>query len=204
MPNIESIHSFWHEASLVWTKGGWLMHPLFILTLYIYHTAFSLLLHINRHPLLQFQRKTQQKTKNLKTNSQIDIDLSHLNSKGDLQRYFDHLHQIILAPLKRRSHFLAILISAGPLMGLLGTVTGILNSFNGLSSNSGDKFQSIVRGISEALITTQTGLLIAIPAYFILAIIIQKRKTLENALHRLEQYQHRQIWTQTKFSNPKV
>jgi len=55
----------------------------------------------------------------------------------------------------------------------------------------GNRFDSIVTGISEALITTQTGLVISIPAIVILSLIIQRRNALVLAIARLERYNTR-------------
>jgi hypothetical protein len=62
-----------------------------------------------------------------------------------------------------------VCVSAAPLVGLLGTVTGMLSTFGALSSGSGgEKTMSMVAGgISEALITTETGLVIALPGLFL-------------------------------------
>jgi biopolymer transport protein ExbB len=50
-----------------------------------------------------------------------------------------------------------------PLLGFLGTVTGMINSFEALASVGLNNPAAVARGISEALITTAAGLMIAIP-----------------------------------------
>jgi biopolymer transport protein ExbB len=61
-----------------------------------------------------------------------------------------------------------VCVTAAPLFGLLGTVTGMLTTFGALASGSGgDQTMGMVAdGISEALITTETGLVIALPGLF--------------------------------------
>jgi biopolymer transport protein ExbB len=61
-----------------------------------------------------------------------------------------------------------VCVSAAPLVGLLGTVTGMLATFGALASGSGgEKTMGLVaKGISEALITTETGLVVALPGLF--------------------------------------
>jgi len=77
-----------------------------------------------------------------------------------------------LAWVQRRLPFIGVLAGAAPLAGLLGTVSGMLVTFSGLAtSNSAQPIDKIAVGISEALITTQAGLLIAIPAAFMLALL---------------------------------
>ena len=61
------------------------------------------------------------------------------------------------------------IITAAPLLGLLGTVLGIIKSFQILSVTEGlPSMTAISRGIAEALITTAAGLIIAVPSLFIL------------------------------------
>lgn len=68
------------------------------------------------------------------------------------------------------------LATIGPLLGLLGTVFGIIRSFNDIaSSNAMGRMEMLSRGISEALLTTAMGLSVAIPSvcvymYFISAV----------------------------------
>ncbi|MBW7933727.1 MAG: MotA/TolQ/ExbB proton channel family protein, partial [Gemmatimonadaceae bacterium] len=72
------------------------------------------------------------------------------------------LMQIVL---KKRS--LAMLATTGataPFVGLLGTTMGVVNAFQGMAAGGGGGISSIAAGISEALITTAFGLLVAIPA----------------------------------------
>nr|WP_228497346.1 MotA/TolQ/ExbB proton channel family protein [Shewanella intestini] len=56
-------------------------------------------------------------------------------------------------------------VSAAPLLGLLGTVHGLLNSFEVLAT---EHSTSISQGIAQALITTEVGLIVAIPAWILL------------------------------------
>ena len=61
-------------------------------------------------------------------------------------------------------HVIGTLISAAPLLGLLGTVGGIVHCFDALSGTLVLNQTSVAGGISEALLSTQFGLLIAVPA----------------------------------------
>lgn len=86
-----------------------------------------------------------------------------------------------------RYKFLQILIGCAPLMGLLGTVTGMLATFSGLAnSRGGETVDQIAGGISEALITTETGLIIAIFAYIPSYLIAKRQNELDNALTGME------------------
>ncbi|WOT05011.1 MotA/TolQ/ExbB proton channel family protein [Shewanella youngdeokensis] len=77
-----------------------------------------------------------------------------------------------------RSQQLAAWVTVLPLLGLLGTVSGLFDSFNGLAY--GDQ-QLLTGGIAEALLTTQLGLTTALPALLLLMLCQRRceRETLE-------------------------
>ncbi len=69
-----------------------------------------------------------------------------------------------ITKLESGTTFLATTASAGPFIGLFGTVWGIMNAFIGLSQVKSSSIQAVAPGISEALIATAIGLAAAIPA----------------------------------------
>jgi biopolymer transport protein ExbB len=70
--------------------------------------------------------------------------------------------QDYLASARRGLHVLDTIITLAPMLGILGTVTGIINSFQLLGDMTGQDPRAVVSGIAEALITTVAGLIIAI------------------------------------------
>jgi len=76
------------------------------------------------------------------------------------------------ARVRRRFDFTFMLIGVAPLLGLLGTVTGMFATFDGMAApGSGTPISVISRGVSEALLTTQTGLVIAVPSFIACALL---------------------------------
>lgn len=66
--------------------------------------------------------------------------------------------------MERRMGGLDVIVTMAPLLGILGTVTGIIKSFNVMTALEGvQQASAISAGIAEALITTAAGLIIAIP-----------------------------------------
>jgi biopolymer transport protein TolQ len=61
---------------------------------------------------------------------------------------------------------LAVIGTVSPLLGLLGTVIGVMNAFLGITVSGSSNIMSVAPGIAEALITTVAGLIVAIPAVF--------------------------------------
>ena len=71
---------------------------------------------------------------------------------------------VVIKPhLERFLPFLALTAAAGPLMGLLGTVLGIIKTFQAMALYGSGNQKNFTAGISEALITTAEGLVVAIP-----------------------------------------
>lgn len=119
-----------------------------------------------------------------------DADWSRETEKSTLRRDWAAFELDQLAWVERRLPFLAVLIGAAPLLGLLGTVGGMLVTFSGVAARQGSEpIDMISSGISRALITTQAGLVIAVPAAFILALLKSQIDHMEKELER--QLHHR-------------
>jgi biopolymer transport protein ExbB/biopolymer transport protein TolQ len=80
------------------------------------------------------------------------------------RRALERAQAIVHAELKRGVSTLATIASSSPFVGLLGTVVGIINAFKGIASAKSAGLSAVAGGISEALVTTAVGLLVAIPA----------------------------------------
>ncbi|MEM7143677.1 MAG: MotA/TolQ/ExbB proton channel family protein [Verrucomicrobiota bacterium] len=93
-----------------------------------------------------------------------------------------------LPPVDRNLKFMKVAMSAAPLWGLLGTVTGMLITFDSLARGGGsdDTMNNVAGGISEALITTQTGLMVALPGYFFYYFLSRQREAFSNFLFGME------------------
>ena len=71
-----------------------------------------------------------------------------------------------LKHMRRGMSVLDTIITAAPMLGILGTVTGIISSFNILGQMGVQEPQAVVSGIAQALITTAAGLIISIVTVF--------------------------------------
>jgi biopolymer transport protein ExbB len=68
-----------------------------------------------------------------------------------------------LRPYEQQLSILRALVACSPLLGLLGTVKGMITTFIALGGRGVASMDMLSVGISEALITTQVGLVVAIP-----------------------------------------
>ncbi len=80
------------------------------------------------------------------------------------KRALERSEAIVHSKLKRGLGGLATIGSTAPFIGLLGTVIGILNAFQSIASSKATGIGAVAGGISEALVTTAFGLIVAIPA----------------------------------------
>jgi len=78
------------------------------------------------------------------------------------------------AKLERYVGVVGTVAAISPLLGLLGTVTGMIKAFNVISTHGVGNPSSLAGGISEALITTAAGLIVAIPAYVMYRYLMSK------------------------------
>ncbi len=93
-----------------------------------------------------------------------------------------------LEPFDRQLKFMKICVNTAPLLGLFGTVTGMLATFAALASGSGGEqtMGDIAKGISEALITTEAGLVVALPGLFFHYYLSRKLRSYRNFLDDAE------------------
>jgi biopolymer transport protein ExbB/TolQ len=89
-----------------------------------------------------------------------DPDLTMERVARALERAAQRENQL----MKRGQGVLATVSSTAPFVGLLGTVMGIVNSFQSMAASGSGGLGTVSAGIAEALITTAFGLLVAIPA----------------------------------------
>ncbi len=85
-------------------------------------------------------------------------------SVGGIQRALLRASAAELSALEKNMSWLATTASVTPFVGLLGTVVGIINAFEGLGLEKTASIQVVAPGIAEALIATAAGLFAAIPA----------------------------------------
>lgn len=150
------------------------MWPLLLLAIFIYWNLFDL----------------------FSSFSQYDFDeIKQLTVKGTMDGYPDRVAvrnrvNIVKAEylphFERRLGFLSILAGVSPLLGLLGTVMGMLSTFSLMNSGDAKKIDLMAGGISEALITTQMGLIIAVPAILMITALKGKNNSLKSFFNKVE------------------
>ncbi len=169
------------------------MIPLFLLGVIIYGLGISINIFFRR---TNYKKVTPEQARAWvedpsKAEGQIGEILRYaqedVDSMEQIQTRFEEVRLSEVPRINLSIVVLSILVNTAPLMGLLGTVLGMLTTFQGISMGGAEKTTDLVaEGISEALITTQMGLFLAIPGYFLVYNVKAKRAGFESFLVRLE------------------
>lgn len=113
------------------------------------------------------------------------LNVGILHREYDMNKAMeDEAQQIV----KRMTQFMPVLdtmITVAPMLGILGTVTGIISAFKMLGASSTPDPKLVTAGIAEALITTAAGLIISIATVFPYNYF---RSRIEHAIHFMEKY----------------
>lgn len=160
-------------------RGGYMMYPLLISALIALTVIFERLYVLNRiyktpAPVVsslfnqiraQEMSKAEASCKNLKTpvGSVMMAGIEHFdNPIEEMELSMKNQAEAWVPLLERRIEIIDTVITAAPLMGLLGTITGMMGSFQVLSEKGVNEPNAITGGVAEALIATATGLVIAL------------------------------------------
>ena len=148
--------------------------------------AFGLLLAIERLitlSLIRMKVNKQLKSKEVKTNNPLGrvLKVRDEHPNADVEALELHLTEAILGEvpkLGRNLTIIKIISVVAPLMGLLGTVTGMINTFQAITLFGTGDPKLMAGGISTALVTTVLGLVVAIPMTLLYAMLNTRSKNI--------------------------
>lgn len=106
----------------------------------------------------------------------IDKGLSRLGRPlNDIQTAIENVGKLEVANLEKRISLVATVSSLGPMLGFLGTVTGMVTAFFDMA-NAGNNIdiQVLSSGIYEAMVTTVAGLIVGIIGYFLYNVLVTR------------------------------
>ncbi|AQQ70562.1 Biopolymer transport protein ExbB [Limihaloglobus sulfuriphilus] len=173
MNNLYEQSSLLQQAVEIWQAGGWAMIAIAATSLVMFTLGLNVSIRLSGRG---FTRVRENKWRHWINHPQhrrghigrlLDFVTGGETIK-DTAEFFEELHATEIAPFERDLKVMKICVGIAPLLGLLGTVTGMLSTFSALASGSGgDKTMGLVaEGISEALVTTETGLVVALAGLF--------------------------------------
>jgi len=107
----------------------------------------------------------------------LELGVRHAGDSRDILEELMFEKILSVRPkVERFLPFLSITTAASPLLGLLGTVIGMINTFNLLTIFGTGDAKSLSSGISEALVTTALGLIVAIPTLLMHGTLVRLAK----------------------------
>jgi len=115
---------------------------------------------------------------------------------GDRELDRKILDETVLKINRRLTDYLAVigvLAAIAPLLGLLGTVTGMIATFDVLAVFGTGNAKAMAGGISEALITTQTGLMVALPGLYMKGFLDRRALSLKQRVSAVGLYLRRHL-----------
>ncbi len=177
-----------------WAKGGWVMWPLLAVCVMMFWVGLRLWLQLGR---MQFRRLTERQWLSwIRRPDQGEGDVGEIirytrdgaYSPRHINLRFAEVAAAHLPPIDRQLSTLSALVGAAPLVGLLGTVFGMLVTFKALAvgGGGGQVTEAMALGISQALFPPEVGLCIALPGLVLVHLIKRRRQELEAFLARLE------------------
>ncbi len=171
------LQHMWHA----WAEGGVVMGAMALVAVITYACAITLLNHLQYRGLTKASdtvlrgwvarpEAAPQRIREL-----IRYTQDELHSVRDIEGRFREIEATKVTDVDRRLAFLNVLVISAPLFGLLGTVLGMLLTFKAIGVGGSSGSEIIARGISEALVCTQTGMMVAIPG-LVMAMIAKRRR----------------------------
>jgi biopolymer transport protein ExbB len=167
------LDGLWTQAIDIWTDGGWAMIALAVTAMVIFSLGCSVWLRLRDTGFQSLPEETWRQWIEYPALrrghlGRIMDAVTGCRTIKDSELAFEDLRTSEIRPFERDLRLMRICVTAAPLLGLLGTVTGMLSTFGALASGGGgDETMSMVSaGISEALITTETGLVVALAGLF--------------------------------------
>lgn len=206
--NLSDSEHLQHSLGIVWSywrSGGWLMVPLAVVAFLILQRYFSLLTRL-RAALSAPEECVDGLERRLSEGNAVGSVHDWLATlPGAVPRIARHVLARTQAGLSFHEAFrqcragemgqyehafyvMGALVAAAPLLGLLGTVFGMIETFHGVALRSGQTADLVAGGISQALITTQVGLVAALPGTFGLAHLHRLYQRLMNEIDRCQSH----------------
>jgi len=172
--------------------GGWVMYPLLISCMWMWYLIIKKIIDLHL-----FNRGWQPVQECIDNAGKDGFKCSYWQQKimdGFLHEKTDDMamNTQILDSLKTKHEgfvtqdvgSVALFASIAPLLGLLGTVGGMIRTFMVISEYGTGNAKALAGGISEALLTTQTGLVVAVPGLFMATFLARRSNGMLEKIER--------------------
>ena len=181
-------------------KGGWIMVVLAVLSVIAVYIFIERLIVVKRATNVDkgFMERIREYMKDGKIDSAralcsgSDTPIARMIEKGlsrlgrplsDINATIENVGNLEVAKLEKGVTLLSMIASAAPMIGFLGTVTGMIRAFYNMSmAGNNIDIELLSSGIYEAMITTVGGLIVGIIAYVFYTIIVARIQNVVNLL----------------------
>jgi biopolymer transport protein ExbB len=187
---------FW-EAYEYLQQGGWIMIPLGLASLAMWALIADRLVSyraytrddVDSSEALQAIAGSQDLAAGTGMRRQLlRAVLAERSGDAELDRNILHQHAIAMRPqIRQHLALIGVLAAIAPLLGLLGTVLGMIETFEVIALFGTGNAKAMAGGISVALVTTQAGLLVAVPGLLVSAALVRRARRLET---RFDEFTH--------------
>lgn len=213
------------QSTLWWIMetSGWIGAVLLIISIYFVALVVQLFLELREQVVCppelmeQVEGMLQKRDYNgiYKTAKENTSELGQLVAAGmaalsgglaDARESIDRLGETITVEMEKRISMLAVIGSLGPMIGLLGTLKGMIASFGAIAmSGTQMKASEVAGGISEALLITFEGVALSVPAIYFFAVFKNRVSTLSlMALNKADDFIRRVHATASSKAPPPV
>ncbi|MGE4169427.1 MAG: MotA/TolQ/ExbB proton channel family protein [Candidatus Margulisiibacteriota bacterium] len=201
-----------NHAAVIFAKGGPMMIVMLLCSVVAVYIFFQKLIYLKLHKV-NYVRFTERVKTMLLTEgrdstiqtlgrergiiSRAVADALRADGKGtDLEAGLKNITHYDLPRIEKNIGILSSMITVAPMLGLLGTVFGLIEIFRALAQVNAAEVNAMYAGISVALINTVAGLSIAIPCVFFHHYLTQEVELLvtdmERAVHEIVTFCHEQ------------
>lgn len=189
------LHEYILLTKELFGAGGFVMPPLFFCALLLWyglgyrHWALKASHSMSIYDMLNFYSQNTGKTPRSFVEQAAQQGIA-LRNRGvrNLRRFLDEAFYDYLKEIRKFSVMTKTIVVISPLLGLLGTVIGMIETFDSLGSMSlFTQSGGIAGGISQALVSTQTGLAVAIPGMLFHSVLHKKQRKIERELMQIRE-----------------
>ncbi len=181
------------QAVITWfAQGGPIMWPILLFSVYGTTLCYERWMHYRRQERAISGRS--ERTADPQTNAAAfdqDTAVDRLArsvlangrmSEGARMEKTRHAFQDEQSRLERHLGIISVVATLLPMLGLLGTVTGMIASFHAIAEHGTGNPRIVADGISEALITTEAGLITSIPLFYLHQVLSNRADALSRKL----------------------
>lgn len=193
---METLTEFFRQFIEYMQSGGLVMWPLFISVIilwyalgYRYHTLKRGSNANVRNLVRKYSTGIRKDTKGLIDSAVVEAIsiVDAYGRTGETRRYLDDVFAYHLSEMGKYRRLVMTIVAAAPLIGLLGTVIGMIETFDSLADSVlFSQTGGIAGGISQALFTTQLGLVVAVPGLIIGRILDRKQDNMITDLDQIK------------------